>query len=74
MQAAQQHSLNDLTKEVTAFPTFAKFAEAMDAGYTPTLQQLPGRGKSAAERNAKIAELADRIESLGWKVWRGTNR
>lgn len=70
---ATQHTLNDLTTQLTAFPTWIAFAEAMDNGYTPTLQPQPGKSRRTAERNAKIKELADRLESLGWKVWRGTN-
>jgi hypothetical protein len=75
MQATQQNSLNQLTAELTAFRTFADLADAMDRGYTPTLQAAPARKnqRRVIERNQKVAELADRLEALGWKVWRGTN-
>lgn len=71
MKTTEQHSLNELTTEVTAFPSFEKFAEAMDAGYIPSLTQGRGRSKATAKRNQLVAELADRLESLGWNVWRG---
>lgn len=72
-QATQQHSLNELTAELTAFRTFAQFAEAMDRGYTPTLmaQKCRKNQRKIIERNERINELADRLEALGWKVWRG---
>lgn len=75
MQAAQQHSLNQLTAELTAFRTFAQLAEAMDRGYTPTLQVVKCRKnqRRQIERNELVQELADRLEALGWKVWRGSN-
>lgn len=75
MQATQQNSLNQLTAEVTAFQTFADLAAAMDRGYTPTLQTQPARRnqRRVIERNEKVTELADRLEALGWKVWRGSN-
>lgn len=75
MQAAQQHSLNELTTELTAFQSWTEFAAAMDRGYTPTLQAQPCRKnqRRVIERNERIAELADRLESLGWKVWRGSS-
>lgn len=75
MKTSQQHSLNELTTELTAFPSFAVFAEKMDAGYIPTLQTQPARKnqRRIIERNELVTELADRLESLGWKVWRGSN-
>lgn len=71
--ATQQHSLNELTTELTAFSSFAQFTEAMDRGYLPTLQTRPARKTDTRiqARNELITELADRLESLGWKVWRG---
>lgn len=73
MKTTQQHSLTELTQAVTAFGTWNELAAAMDNGYTPTLRVLPGRSKAQAARNAMVVELADRLEILGWKVWRGTN-
>lgn len=57
-------SLNDLTRKVTSFASWYEFAEAMHGGYVPTL--------SRADRH--VEELADRIEALGFKVWRGLAR
>ena len=50
-------------------------AQAMDNGYTPTLQPQRCRKnqRRILERNELVRELADRLETLGWKVWRGTN-
>lgn len=73
MKTSQQHSLHYLTTQVTAFNTWPELAEAMSNGYTPTLRPQPGRSKAQVARNAMTAELADRLESLGWNVWRGTN-
>lgn len=73
MKTTQQHSLNHLTQAVTAFATWTELAKAMNGGYVPTLRPQPGRSKAQAVRNAMVAELADRLEALGWKVWRGTN-
>ena len=64
-------TLNELTTAVTAFPSFMKFAEAMNNGYVPTLRPERGRSKRAKEQNARVAELAYRLEELGWRVWRG---
>lgn len=63
-------SLTQLTQAVTAFGCFADLAAAMDGGYIPTLQTAPG--KRHVRRNEMVSELADRLESLGWQVWRGT--
>lgn len=71
--AATNHSLNDLTTAVTAFRDWNEFAQAMHNGYTPTLQPVNSRRKSDIAHNALVAELAYRIESLGFRVWRGTN-
>jgi hypothetical protein len=73
MKTATQNTLNSLTAEVTAFRTFAEFAEAMHNGYTPTLMTASGRSKKTKEHNAKVTELAYRIEELGFRVWRGSN-
>lgn len=75
MKTTSQHSLTDLTNQVTAFKTFAELATAMDNGYTPTLQVQPARKnqRRVIERNELVTELADRLEALGWKVWRGSN-
>lgn len=71
--AAQQHSLNELTQELTAFNSFSEFAEKMDGGYIPTLMTRKARRTDTRiqARNELITELADRLEALGWKVWRG---
>lgn len=74
-QATHNNSLNELTTKVTAFNSFADLAAAMDRGYTPTLQTQKCRRnqRRVIERNELITELADRLEALGWKVWRGSN-
>lgn len=69
MPSTTQQSLTELTKQVTAFPTFAKLAEAMDGGYVPSM--LTAAGKRNAARNEMVTELADRLEGLGYRVWRG---
>ena len=71
MKTTTQRSLTELTREVTAFPTFASLAEAMDAGYTPSLLTSKSRSKSAKEKNGMVTELADRLEAMGYQVWRG---
>ena len=74
MQNATQHSLNDLTIAVTAFRSWNEFAEKLNNGYTPTLMENKlSTTKREQARNELVRELADRLESLGWKVWRGSN-
>lgn len=65
-------SLHELTTKVTAFSTWNQFAAAMDGGYVPTLQPHAGRDKATRTYNEAVQELAYKLESLGWKVWRGT--
>jgi hypothetical protein len=65
-------SLQELTTKVTAFSTWNQFAAAMDGGYTPTLRPQAGRSKAVKAHNAATQELAFKLESLGWKVWRGS--
>ena len=38
------NTLNDLTRQVTAFRTWPEFAEAMHGGYVPTLMTTRGPG------------------------------
>jgi hypothetical protein len=65
------NSLQTLTTACTAFSTWTQFAAAMDAGYVPTLRPYTGRSKAQREWNAKVVQLADKLEALGWKVYRG---
>lgn len=77
--AAKQLTLDELTKGVTACGSWYDFSEAMTSGYTPTLvaHSLVGlRGKRREQQmawNACVEELANRLEKLGYKVWRGLN-
>ena len=63
------NTLNDLTRQVTAFRTWPEFAEAMHGGYVPTL--MTTRGPGSKKFNAAVAELAYRLEELGFRVFRG---
>lgn len=54
-------TLTQLVKKATACRTFAELAELMDNGYVPTLT----RSDEATQ------ELANRLEALGYAVWRG---
>lgn len=63
-------SLNDLCKQLTA-DTWAELAAKMDGGYVPTLRPQAGSSRRVQRLNALRAELADRIEALGWPVYRG---
>lgn len=65
------NSLNYLATELTSFRSWEELAEKMDNGYCPTLRPERGRSQRTQKRNAMIAELADRLESLGWPVFRG---
>lgn len=64
-------SLNHLTLAVTAFNSWNALVAAMDGGYVPTLRPYSGRSKAQKEWNEKVVALADKIEELGWKVYRG---
>lgn len=65
-------TLQNLTTTCTAFSTWTEFASAMNGGYIPTLQTITGRSKAAKARNAAVVELADRLQGLGYNVWRGS--
>ena len=65
-------TLHELTLEVTAFLSWPEFAEAMDKGYVPTLRtEHPSPEPEDAEFNQSVSELANRLEQLGWSVFRG---
>jgi hypothetical protein len=65
-------SLNQLTIECTAFQTWKDFERAMsDNHYVPSLYPHTGRGKAQKEWNEMVTELADRLESMGYSVYRG---
>lgn len=63
-------SLNELTKETTAFGSWEQFEHAMsDNGYVPTLKPWRGRAKSTREFNEKITELRGRLTQMGYRVF-----
>ena len=68
---ATRNTLQSLTTEITSFRTWPEFAARMEAGYCPTLRPQRGRSKATREYNAKVEELRTRLESLGYKVFRG---
>lgn len=43
-------------------------------GYVPTLRPHAGRDRFTREYNATVDELANHLELLGHRVWRGSNR
>lgn len=64
--------LDQLTQICTAFPCWYEFAEAMtNNGYVPTLRPHPGRAKGQKAWNEAVVELANRIEAIGFRVYRG---
>jgi hypothetical protein len=63
--------LDRLTREVTAFESWAEFAAAMAGGYCPTLRPSGGRGRRQCAWNATVAELAGRVRAAGFKVFDG---
>lgn len=64
-------SLNELTTTCTAARSWRDLVEMMDGGYAPTLRPHPGKSRAQKAWNAAVVELANRIEALGWKVFRG---
>ena len=74
MRPANTMSLQDLTTSVTAFSTWTGFTDAMHAGYVPTLRPQAGRSKATKHHNEMTDELATRLEGMGFKVWRGTQK
>jgi hypothetical protein len=74
MRPANTMSLNDLTTQVTACQTWNNFAENMHNGYVPTLRPHAGRSKATKHYNEMVEELANRLEAMGFKVWRGTEK
>lgn len=65
------NTLTELVRELTAFRSWPAMQAAMVAGYVPTLQQHQGRSRATRARNELVAELADRIEAAGYRVYRG---
>lgn len=63
-------SLNELSLKVTG-DVWNSLAAKMDGGYVPTLQPHRGRDKATRSYNAAVAELAYKLEELGYRVWRG---
>jgi hypothetical protein len=63
-------SLNELSLKVTG-TVWNTFAAQMETGYTPTLRPHVGRDKGTKEYNKAVAELAFKLEEMGYKVWRG---
>lgn len=72
-QVKTVRSLNTLTKMVMAFDSWTEFEQKMSDGYCPSLYPHPGRSKAQKEWNRAVVELADRLEAMGYKVFRGTN-
>lgn len=63
---------NELVRELTAFRSWSEMLTAMvEHGYVPTLRPERSRSRAARARNELVAELADRIEGLGYRVYRG---
>jgi hypothetical protein len=73
MQANQTiRSLNELTIECTAFESWKQFEAAMSNNhYVPSLYPHSGRGKAQKAWNELVTELADRLEAMGYRVYRG---
>ena len=69
----RKYSLQQLTRDCTAFSCWEEFAEAMDNGYRPSLSPFVNGTETEDDLifNNKISELADTIEDLGWSVYRG---
>ena len=63
-------SLNELSLKVTG-TVWNTFAAQMETGYTPTLRPHVGRDKGTKAYNAAVAELAFKLEEMGYKVYRG---
>lgn len=63
-------SLNELSLKVTG-TVWNTFAENMNNGYVPTLRPHVGRDKGTKDYNAAVAELAFKLEELGYRVYRG---
>lgn len=66
----EDRTINALTIELTAFPSWDAFRTAMENGYVPTLRPFPG----ATLRNLKTEKLASLLEERNFSVFRGTNR
>lgn len=46
-------------------------ASQLETGYVPTLRPHVGKDKATKAYNAAVAELAYKLEELGYRVWRG---
>lgn len=65
-------SLNELSLKVTG-TVWNTLAANLEGGYVPTLRPHVGRDKATKAYNAAVAELAYKLEEMGYRVWRGTN-
>ena len=63
-------SLNELSLKVTG-TVWNSLAASLDSGYVPTLRPHVGRDKATKSYNAAVAELAYKLEDLGYRVYRG---
>lgn len=59
-----EEALDNLTRAITAYPSFESMMLACKSGYRPVLLPV---GKHAKQN----VRLADAIEARGCKVWRG---
>ncbi len=70
---ASQQSIDELFRSISAFTSFADFQESAKLrGYVPTLSPLRNPvNASDYALNARIVELATRIESRGYRTFPG---
>ncbi len=64
-------SLNELSLKVCG-TVWGTLATQLESGYVPTLRPHVGRDKATKSYNAAVAELAYKLEELGYRVWRGS--
>jgi hypothetical protein len=69
----REFSMDTLVKECTAMRSWEEYAECLHQGYLPTLVPHLGDEPSQIEWNYKVVHLADRLEELGFRVWRGSD-
>jgi hypothetical protein len=69
-----RRSLGQLCREVFHQSYSQMHTAFTEHGYVPTLRTHSGRDRFTRRYNATVAELADHLELIGHKVWRGSNR
>lgn len=66
-------TIDQLLREATAFRTFEDFRQSAERdGYVPTLRCVPLAQvtKNRRKEQSCVNELAERLETLGFQVWR----